>query len=221
MMTVRRAFLAPTALTTLLISACSNEAQTADSNAIAPRAASIATAPCENSIQFESLILAHAKRYPNMRVVDALKLLHQAAMGSEHAITDTAAAVQWMDREWSSMGQGPDEPLVDTLGVNGKYARVHLRPFQQRGGDKRELLQAFIQTGSAPGDTTILACALQNLETLAMQKQIPWTPDSIRAASAAWRASGYRAVRHSEEFRSAHRPAYRILERRLIDSLLR
>jgi hypothetical protein len=176
--------------------------------------------PCEDSSQWQSLILTHAKRYPNMQVVDALKLLHHATMGSEHAITDTAVTLQWMEREWTSMDEGPDEPLVDTLGIDGRYARLHLRPFKQRGGDKGEVVQAFIRTSTVRGDTASLVCALQTLETLAGLQQVTWNADSVRAASAEWRSRGYRPVSHSQAFREAHRPAYRVIAVELLDSLM-
>ena len=70
----------------------------------------------------------HLARYPKMQARDVYKLLHQAAMGSEHAVTDIASARAWLERELAEIGPGPAEPLVDPISPDGQIARIHLRP---------------------------------------------------------------------------------------------
>ena len=38
------------------------------------------------------LLTAHLQRYPRMQLEDIYKLLHQAALGPEHAVQDAAIA---------------------------------------------------------------------------------------------------------------------------------
>jgi hypothetical protein len=205
------------ALAGFLLTACVDAPREDLTLARVPRATMVAAPNCPDSREFESLILAHRERYPHMNATDALKLLHHATMGSEHAITDTTSVTLWMEREWSSMGDGPSEPLVDTLGRSGQYARVHLRSLRDAGGDPTRLIKAFIATGySATGDTSVLACALASLVSLSARGSVPWSTDSLRSAIQAWSKRGYPAVSHSAVFRNSYSPAYRVVARRLL-----
>ena len=50
-------------------------------------------------IELGSLLRNHFNRYPLMQVQDVYKLLHQAAMGSEHAVVDETNARQGPAKE--------------------------------------------------------------------------------------------------------------------------
>ena len=139
-----------------------------------------------------------------MDIPDALKLLQQATMGSEHAAPDSASAATWMDREWRVMGSGPAEPMVDTIGT---FARVHLRPYRDAGGDPAQLTHAFVTTANAVrGDTAQLACAIA-----AVTSVVPWDSVQWRTEAEVWARAGYPAMHHSAGYEAAHRPAYRVI----------
>ena len=74
------------------------------------------------------MLLDHNRRYPHCGVEDLYKLLHQAAMGSEHAAPEESIARSWLEQELSQLGPGPAEPIVDPIRPDGEVVRVHLRP---------------------------------------------------------------------------------------------
>lgn len=51
------------------------------------------------SLNFQPIALEHCSRYPGLQVEDLYKLVHQAALGSEHAVKDIEVARQWLMRE--------------------------------------------------------------------------------------------------------------------------
>ena len=57
---------------------------------------------------FRQIILDHLFRYLGLQIQDCYKLIHQAAMASEHADQDIAGARDWLERELNSLGEGPD-----------------------------------------------------------------------------------------------------------------
>ena len=123
---------------------------------------------CGNPAVWEHLIARHVARYPVMELPDLYKLLHQATMGSEHAVGDRAMFDDWMQRELAALGSGPAEPLVDSLGTSPRFVRVHLRPFIARHGNVDSLLSAFVATATtAAPDTAALQCALAAARQLA------------------------------------------------------
>src|SRR4029077_17449883 len=91
---------------------------------------------------------------PLMQLPDAYKLLHQATMGSEHAMKGREAAAAWMAEELKDLKPGPVEPLVDTLGSPGRFARIHLRPYLAAGGSPDTLVnEVVIPPANAPPHT--------------------------------------------------------------------
>lgn len=185
--------------------------------AVALGAGCAAPAACPDA---GAILAAHQARYPAWEPVDGYKLLHQATMGSEHAVDDRSSADAWMRREWSMLGEGPAEPLIDTLGREGRFARVHLRAWQDAGGSPGVLVDAFVRTANtAVPDTTRLSCALEVMVALAAQGR-GWDPDSVRRLVDAERSAGYPAAHHSERFGADVRPAYRIVDLTLVPALL-
>jgi hypothetical protein len=155
-----------------------------------------------------------------MEPTDLYKLLHQSALGSEHAVRDTSAAREWLERELATMGTGPVEPLVDSLRADGRIVRIHLRPFAAAGGDPEALLQAFIGTGAVPGDREDLRRAGEVAVRLARAKALPWSDSTVSALFAGLAAQGYPAVHHSAAFVKHYRPAYRVVAGALLPGVL-
>ncbi|MEO5800436.1 MAG: hypothetical protein ABIZ70_08010, partial [Gemmatimonadales bacterium] len=171
--------------------------------------------------KWAALTLAHLQRYPAMEPVDAFKLLQQATLGSEHAVRDSLEPARWMTREWAALGEGPVEPLVDTLGASGGFARVHLRPWRATGRAPSEIVAAFVATArTAVADTGALRCAIQGVVALARGAKVPWNPDSIVAQGKQWEKARFPAVEHSPGFERRYRPAYRVVALPLLHGLL-
>ena len=152
-----------------------------------------------------------------MQPADAYKLLHQATLGSEHAIPSRDKAEQWLLREISTLPAGPAEPLADTLGAGGRFARIHLRPFLAAGGIPDSLLSAFVRTAQeATRDTAQLACALEAMRQMTAAGESGWQADSVNRLLNEAQAAGYPAMHHSDVFEDAYHPAYRVVSVTLV-----
>ena len=162
---------------------------------------------------FESVLRNHLARYPVMQIQDVYKLIHQGAMGSEHAVSNVEGVRKWMERELVEMGTGPDDPLLDPISADGLIVRVHLRPFVVQGGDTDKLLDAFIQTANTfRGDTQVLeSCWQAALET----EHFPRA--AMDSFFQSMRAQNYPAVHHSTEYEESYRPANRVVLKGLLD----
>jgi hypothetical protein len=160
----------------------------------------------------EAVLRAHFVRYPFMQIQDVYKLIHQAALGSEHAISSIEGARKWMERELAEMSTGPDEPVVDPISADDQIVRVHLRPYVAQGGAPETLLDAFLRTANEyRGDLQVLkdcwntASAMQCFPSAEMD-------DFIQSMQ----AQNYPAVHHSAEYERLYRPAYRVIWRKFI-----
>lgn len=176
---------------------------------------------CAAGPEWSVVIEGHVSRYPEMGAADLYKLLHQGAMGSEHAVESLEAARRWMVGEVAALGDGPSEPLVDTIAPRGAHVRIHLRPFIGHGGDAAVLLSAFVRTANAgTGSEETLVCALETTLAMAREGQLPWNEAELTRYFDDRRKEGYPAVHHSERFQSLYRPAYRVVAGDLVDEAL-
>lgn len=138
---------------------------------------------------------------------DVYKLLHQAALGSEHAVSDCESARRWLIRELAEMGEGILEPLADPISPDGKIVRVHLRPFVTAGYDLDLLLDAFVRTANEyRGKVRLLEQYWQAVAGLA-----GFAPREMDDFIGALKEKNYPAVHHSVKYNELYRPAYRVV----------
>ena len=155
----------------------------------------------------KSVLFSHLSRYPAMQIQDIYKLLHQATLGSEHAISDPLSARQWLTRELAEMGSGPSEPLIDPITDDGSIVRVHLRPFIAAGYDPDSLLDAFVRTANEyHGDIRTLK---QDWQVASDMRIFPVS--EMDKFFASMKAKKYPAVHHTPTFQKLYRPAYRVI----------
>jgi hypothetical protein len=154
---------------------------------------------------FESILRSHLARYPEMQIQDVYKLIHQAALGSEHVVGNLESVQAWLKQELLEMGKSTAEPMIDPISADGKMVRVHLQPFIEYGGDPETLLTAFVRTANEfHGDKQTLenywgvATRLGSFPRATMDEFI----QSMK---------GYPAVHHSEIYAQRYCPAYRVI----------
>jgi hypothetical protein len=158
------------------------------------------------------LLSAHLARYPAMQLDDIYKLLHQAALGPGHAVGNPTAARKRLDEEMAALGAAPAEPLQDIISPDGRLGRVHLRSFLAAGGKPETLHRAFIETANSyPPSADKLAKFCGCLGDLAESGGIAFAREDVIAYFEKISRAGYPAIHHSEAFRSAYRPAYRVV----------
>jgi len=163
---------------------------------------------------------SHVRSHPEAQAVDLYKFLHQGVLGPGHMISDRESARGVLHREIAGLQctespQGAGESLLEALDPDGQVLRVHLRPFLAAGGHPDSLAEAFIRSASAfdpvTGQERLVRLWRELLPGLAGLLQDPGGLDSLDTAL---RDAGYPMVRHSEAYRSAYSPAYRVVLRR-------
>lgn len=165
------------------------------------------------------LLGAHVARYPEIGLADVYKLLHQAALGPAHAV-DALAARDRLEAEAATLGPGPDEPVTDIVSPDGRLARIHVRPYVAAGLSLASLADAFGETaGTWPASFDKLAKFCGCLGDLAQAGGIPFTRADVVDYMRAREADGWPAVKHSDRYRAAYAPAYRVVDIDLLPDL--
>ena len=166
----------------------------------------------------EDILLQHFEKYPQMQAQDAVKLIYQQEFGPEHMIKDPAKALAMIRQEMNGLEPQPEEPLYEAIG-NG-LCRLNLRPCVERGIPAEDIARLFTETVSGvQGDKKQFRQALRALQRLAEEDETPFDPVELDIFLAHYPAA-CPALHHSEAYRAAYAPAYRIvLQKKLKDYL--
>jgi len=162
----------------------------------------------ERSERTRALLIKHYQTYPKLQTEDIFKYLFQSAFGCEHLVADEDTVLAYIRREYEAVPK-TDAPLIEPL--DGEYCRVHLSCLND--GLKPETLARLfcLSSKKEPNGKADLEQKLLVARELVESGEIPLDRTHFDAMLEAWRKNGYPAVRHSETFRSAYRPAYRVI----------
>ena len=158
-------------------------------------------------MDFTTCLLAQLRLHPAIQPRDVIKLCYQAARGAEHLLADQARARTYFDQEYAATSADASVPLFETISEN--VARVNIAAWKASGLPAEWLFRMFVHTASVPmGGDDLLETYIA--EAAAVADDLP----SWEEALAAWREAGMPAVHHSEAYRAAEKPAYRIVNGR-------
>lgn len=160
----------------------------------------------------EQFLLEQLSRHPASQLQDLRKALYQSAFGCGHLVEDPSAAADWIRRETAESASADQE--VERL--DGPWSRVPLGMLAD-GLTPETLTAAFAASAAIPGeDTHGLEQRLETLLALIRDRKLPFSLSDAEAEINAWRAAGYPACHHSDAYRAAYRPAYRVLHKRYV-----
>jgi len=152
-----------------------------------------------------NLLWQHQSRYPAMQPQDTYKLLYQGVRGPEHLIDNVASFIADLQTELAQLAPDPDRELLEPIRPDGRLCRIHLSAWLDQCQSLEELavncLQTAQQTWNNAEDLAIIWKAYSEKES---------TPELIEFTT--WLdAHDFPAVHHSEIYRTAYAPAYRLV----------
>ena len=157
----------------------------------------------------QDILLAHAKRYPQMRPTDAVKLIYQNEFGGGHLIRDEEAVLNYLRQEYESVEKNASMPLYEDIG-NG-VVRVNLAAVRET--DLEKLGQAFIRSAAEhKGSLDSFKGKLAVLSEMTERGTFAFGTDELKSYLTEYAKAGFPAVSHSPEYRQAYKPAYRIIK---------
>ena len=150
----------------------------------------------------------HWRTYPRLQAEDIFKYLFQSSFGCEHLVTNEAAALNYVTREYGGTDKNAP-PRTEAL--DGKYSRVHLS-WLNAGLSAETLTKIFCASAkSEPNGRDELLQKLEVSTEMVKNGDLPLDAPTFLTALTEWRDLGFPALHHSEVFRSEYRPAYRVV----------
>ncbi len=158
----------------------------------------------------EQILRRHALKYPMMQPTDAVKLIYQNVFGGGHLIRDPEACRNALQREYECTPQDPYAPLLESIG-NG-LVRVMLNAIDGSGYSIRQLGEDFIRSSQEhQGNLNGFLMKLEILRKVTASCVFGFTLEELDGYLEAYKEAGYPMVSHSEAYRQAYNPAYRIV----------
>lgn len=159
---------------------------------------------------FADFVLEQAKMHPSMQPRDALKLCYQAAHGAEHAMTDVSGTRKWLREELKSVSPVGKWRLYEQ--ISPELCRIDLGAWKFWDMKWQWLFNMFTFSEGS-GDIEPL---LDSVRSLAERGGLPFTGADWEKELDGWDGG---AVSHSEAYRSAEQPHYRIVPMRCVTAL--
>lgn len=155
----------------------------------------------------------HCERYPKLQVTDLFKFLYQSSFGCEHLVSDIASAKAYIEKEAESACPTVGEPVEP---LDGDYCRVHLE-YLRKGLCADTFATLFVLSAEHVEDGKArLEEKLDLLLEMAQAGELPFSETEVEKALEKWRGEGYPACHHSEVFRAAYAPAYRLMKQEYV-----
>lgn len=154
-------------------------------------------------------LLRHWALYPAMELRDCVKLLYQSEFAGGHIISNEAESLAFLQREADeapARGRGLFEP------IGGGLCRLHLGEMARAGLSPWLANRFFVVTAEEnQGTRQGLAHKLERLQQLCDTGELPFSGAECREFLDQYRAQGCPAIHHSQGFRQAYAPHYRVV----------
>jgi len=163
-------------------------------------------------IDLEQVLICHGKKYPKMLPCDAVKLVFQNEFGGGHLIRDEGIARRRLEEEYAVTPKSEGEPLLEEIG-NG-LVRVMLEALKPEQYPLERLCEDFARSAlSHTGCKAVFLEKLELLRALAARGTFGFSGEELEDYLKGYIARGCPPVSHSEVYRAAYRPAYRVVLR--------
>ena len=156
----------------------------------------------------------HAERYPQMEPADAVKLVYQSVFGGGHLVADESASLRFLSEERASALQSApaDARPAAFEPIGFGFVRLHLSGREISALSDALLNRAFVLSSRSPhGGMPLFTASLRVLSQSVERGVFPFSKAAFSDYLAAYNAVGCPPARHSETYRRAYAPAYRVL----------
>jgi len=148
---------------------------------------------------------------PSMQPQDVLKMCYQAAFGAEHLMTDERSARAYLEREWEEVPGDSDEALYER--ISNEVCRLNIRAWKGQGLPMEWLLNLFVHSCKPlPNAQNRFFAFLGSVDALCAADGLPFGTEEWKSAKESYLHEGVRPLHHSENYRAAEKPAYRVMD---------
>ena len=160
-------------------------------------------------------LVQQAHLHPATQAQDLIKQCFQAAFGAGHLIVDEAAARRYLESEFAMVGADARQPLYEFIAPD--VARVNLAAWMAARFPQDWLFRLFLHSAQENARRDPDKCrqafdaALTAAQMAADAGELSVPPQVLARSICEYIAGGVRAVHHTQAYRAAEHPAYRVV----------
>lgn len=154
-----------------------------------------------------------------MRAVDVYKLLYQGVFGVRHLLSEDARRRLQSEARNLRLEEQPEEPLIEEASADGSMVRVNLRPYLRRGLPLSRLFSAMEASVPSKGGVEEFLEAWGMFKRLVSSGRLVFDDEEIRELDRDLELGGCQPRHHSEAYRRAYAPAYRVVKREVLERM--
>lgn len=140
-----------------------------------------------------------------------VKLVYQSEFAGGHLIADSEESEKRIAEE-RRVAQAGGAPLFAFEPIGGELCRLHLNAPEAAGFSDATINRFFIHTAAAVnGDVARFEQKLNVLLQCYREGMLPFDAEEAAGYIALLKAAGYPPVSHSDAYREAYKPAYRVV----------
>ena len=157
------------------------------------------------------LLLEHLEKYPLMQPQDCVKLFYQSRMGCGHFLSGSSQVQARLQKEYQTCPH-TGQLLFESLGHD--YCRLHLSAFDASELSLETLGNLFVYSSQQPsaGENALKEDLLM-FDTMVRSKEVPFALSHWESFLSQYQSAGFPAISHSDTYRQAYHPSYRVLHR--------
>ena len=171
----------------------------------------------ENTNKTRELLIEHYNTYPRLEVADIFKFIFQSAFGCEHLVSSEERALNYIKEELKRVSVD-ESPRIDKL--DGNYSRVYLSCLNDEVTPEVMAKYFCLSAKIEPDGKEKLLEKIAVARELILDGTIALSLSDFDELHERWREAGYPAIHHSETFREAYHPAYRVIANEYLKHLI-
>ena len=165
----------------------------------------------------KALFMLHSEKYPKAQPRDFYKLIYQGVFGVGHIVSDGAKAFLIEEAHRVDLNDYPNRLLVESVSPDGSMVRVNLRPFMRKKLSLDRLFWVMQRSAKREGDAEQYMDQWHVLLGMVESGEISLDQDALDAINATIESDGLKPMHHTEPYRDAYYPAYRVVWKPYLD----
>lgn len=168
----------------------------------------------------KEILKTHFERYQKMQIRDMVKLIYQNEFGGGHLVGDELKSFGMLEEEYRNLCSSAASYYKDNLfeDIGNNLYRLHLYPLADTTLSLETLNKFFVNTANSyRGNIESFLKKLDVLVSMCRNNELPFSPAEAEAFVTEYRAKGCPPLSHSDVYRKAYSPAYRIVQKEYRD----
>lgn len=162
-------------------------------------------------MKFDYYLKKQLELHPSIQMQDIIKLCYQAVFGVEHMLGDVERAKTYFMQEYEATAANSSLPLYEP--ISDDFCRVNIGAWKAKKLEPQKLFELFLFSAkdNHVGTEDDFNHCIAEAEKRIADGLLPFSLKEWKEYYNSYKESGIHPVHHSDAYRRAEQPAYRLI----------